>query len=226
MPLIYSLDNISHINFVGKSIQEYKYINNNLTPSPASFVNTAYHPFLPEGAIYLAKNTENSKSALIEIVRGFFEKDAKNIYLSNSVYEFLQSSSPLQNSIPLKIEFISLNNVHRKSTFANVSGYILGELKSKELIQTSKPSSYFVQIGAFAHFENAQIIVKDILPFLDATPQFLTVPAIINGKKLYRILMGPYDNQDANKIKSEINNILKRNITFLHQTARLRNSIQ
>ena len=226
IPSIFCLDNISAVKFIGKRVMESQILNKSLTSSQDFFVNMAYHPFLPEGAIYMIKNPENAKTALIEIVHGFAENDAKNIYLSNSLFNFLKNPATDQNSIPLSLEFISLNNIHKKSAATDVSGYILSESKSKELIQTSKPSSYFVQIGAFAHFENAQTVVKNILPFLDITPQFLTVLAIVNGKRLYRILMGPYETQEANAIKTEINTILKRNITFLHQTARLRNSIQ
>jgi len=185
---------------------------------------TGAHPTLPIPSYVKVTNPENKRSVIVRINdRGPFKQD-RLIDLSYAAAYKLRIAS--QGSAPVEVEWIDTRpealqnmNTARMATSASVPEIIpvayketpppVTETKAALAANNTdaRPTSYYVQVGAFKNELNGDLLQKKILGLELAGDAAVTN---VYNDGIYRVKLGPFGTRkeadvSANKVRKQLN---------------------
>jgi rare lipoprotein A len=162
------------------------------------YAMSAAHTTLPIPSYVKVTNPKNQRSVIVRVNdRGPF-KHSRIIDLSYAAAYKLDIIK--SGSAPVTIETINPKTYQTE----NKSSVALAEKKTKP------DSDFFVQVGAFKVFDNAQNLKQKIMNLGITEKDYINH---VYNSDLYRLRLGPYNKNTANQIASSI--LEKLNITSI-----------
>ena len=210
--------NVEQLTFEGININNSPYKIDEAEENTS--YNLVFSPLLPTDAIYLITDETTKKEAIIQIGHTQVDKSPYYLYMPTELFNFFSKvyENPVE-TLSIKVKFLGWNKKGEESSFLNLHNLIVKEENSLYEITNNGLDKYYIQIGAFSYYQNAYPVIIDVMPLLDALPKFYILKKDVNingeNKSLYRILVGPYQLEEARRI-SKLINAKKNASVFLH----------
>lgn len=207
---------VSKISFIGINLKNSGIKIESKTEENQRY-NVAYSSFLPEGGIYYIIDKITGVEAIIQIGYSVIEDSPYKIFLPDRIFNFFASKyEKTVDNINLSIKFLGWNRENEESFFLDIQSLIVSPEVSLDGIKKNGDDKFYLQIGSFSFYQNALPKITELLPMLELRPKFYLIKKeiVVNGEKkiVYRVLAGPYNENQAKEISQKINSKKERSV--------------
>ena len=197
---------IQDINF---KVEKFSLYSKTFDKVPTTIYNVAFSSVLPERGIYKMVSSSTKHEAIIRVGYSQISTPSDVVYVTDDLYDFFASHDSVAPTIvTAKLTFLGWSEEGDKEAgndFLNLQSLVIKPDDVAKKAAENDDDTMYIQLGSFSFYQNSYPRITQLLPYLELRPEFYMVEEDVGGKKVFRVMAGPYAKKDAIKITKIIN---------------------